>query len=244
MKEKFRLKGIWLVLAIIVGAIIVLWFIKAPIMSSYLSKKIKVKVSIAQITMRPTYTKLYRFHISNPWHSKTRTAFSAKKVRLDYKFKELVSDPTVIDYIQLDDVFLGIEFYNPVGTQNNWTAIAAKSKKNSEKSKGEYFIRKLVINNMDVEIYGMGLKGILGGTEKKHINRLEFNNINSKDGFPTDQLIQAIFGSTGLQKYIQNILSPRGLLRDVFSPFRTSEAVEEEKAPPEKRDASEVVSNP
>ena len=213
-----RRGSIGFVILIIIIAVVVVWVLKAPIMSSYLSKKLGVPVSMLGIKMRPSYTRISRFHIANPRGSKTKTAFSTKTINIDYDLKELFGDRTTIDRIDLNDVFLGIEFYNPLGTKNNWTAIGGNLSK--KKSNGHpYLIRKLVISDMDVEIYGMGLSGLLGGVEKKHIDRLEFTNINSKDGFPTEQLIEAIFGRAGLQDYIKNLFSPQGVIKDAVKPL-------------------------
>ena len=213
-----RRGSIGFVVLIVLGAIIALWLLKAPIMSSYLSKKMGVDVSILGITMRPSAAKIYRFKISNPMRFKSRTAFSAKEIFMQYTFGQLFATPTVIDLIELNEIFLGIEFSNPLGTQNNWTAIAAKMPE--RKSKGEgVLIRKLVLNDIDIEIKGMGLDAITGSTQKKHIARLEFNNINSNEGFPTEQLIQAVFGSAGLKDYIKNLFSPSNTIKDAVQPF-------------------------
>jgi len=232
-----KLHGFWLILVIIIIALIVLWFLKAPIMSSYLSRKMKVKVSMLAITLRPSYTKIYRFHISNPRGSKTRTAFSSKKITIRYSWKKLRQTPTVIDEIVLDDIYLGIEFYNPLGTDNNWSRIFAKMKEDEQKEKGKgggVIIRKLVLNNIEVAIYGMGLKGLLGQVQKKKIPQIVFHDINSKEGFPTAQLIEEIFGSLGIQKFIKDLLSPEKIFKKIPIPIKIGKEDETKKPPSEK----------
>jgi hypothetical protein len=207
------------IIIIILGTIIAVWLLKAPIVSSILTKKIGVPVSILSIKMRPSYSEISRFRVANPRKSKTKTAFSSKKIRVDYALKSLFGDPVVIDEINIKDSYLNIEFYNPLGTSNNWTAIGEKMPKTKSKEKTEYLIKRLVITDLLVEIHGMGLGGLLGKVERKRIPRMEFRNINSKDGFPTEQLIRKIFGSAGIQDYIKNLFSPEGVIKDAVKPL-------------------------
>jgi len=204
-------------------SLIFLWALKAPLFSSFISHQMKMHISIAGIKIRPTFSKIYRFHIRNPAHARGRTAFSAKNIIVDYQFKELREEPVTIDQIEVNDAFMGIEFYNTFGTQNNWTELLSKLNK-KKKSTTDVHIRKLVINNLEVEIRKMGLAGVFGSPiQTKTIKRLEFDNINSKDGFPTEQLIQAIFGKSGLMKYIDTIYKAPGVLKDIFLPFVDNE---------------------
>jgi hypothetical protein len=229
-KLLFWILGILLILA---AAFAVFWFVKAQVASSYLTDKMKVPVSILDIRIRPTYSKIFRFHISNPRGSPSRTAFSSKTITVNYQWKGLFSNPTVIDLIQVDDAFLAIDFYNPMGTSNNWTAIIAGMKQDeNQKEMREVLIRKLVVNNLSVQIRGMGISGaVFGKVERKFIPRLEFDNINSKEGFPTKELIQAIFGSTGILNYIKDAFSPQNLLQKGL-PFRLFGELDREEAIP------------
>ncbi len=205
---------------IIIGALITLWALKVPLMSAYLSNRLGVPVSMLGVKIRPSYTSITRFRVANPRSAKTKTAFASKKIRADYAIKELFGSPSTVDQITLNDVFLSIEFYNPLGTVNNWTEIAKNMPKQEKKKKGKgYLIRKLVINDLLVEIHGMGLGGLLGKVETKRIPRLEFTNISSEEGFPTEQLIQAIFGRTGLDKYIKDLFSPGRIIPDAAKPL-------------------------
>jgi hypothetical protein len=55
--------------------------------------------------------------------------------------------------------------------------------------------------------------GLSGSNQIKKIDRLEFNEINSREGFPTKQLINAIFQGAGLQDYIKNMLNPENVIK-------------------------------
>lgn len=204
-------KGIFLV---VIGSVIFLWIVKAPVMSSYLTKKMGVDVSMSRISLWPSETKIYKFKVKNPRGFKTKAAFEAKEIILDYEAKKLLKDPAEIEEIAINSAFLSIEFSNPLGTKNNWTAIAEKMPK--EKGKKEVVIHKLILNDLTVAISGLGLSG---GSQTKKIPRLEFDEINSKKGFPTELLIKAIFQSAGIDQYIKDAFDPKNLLDQFLSPF-------------------------
>ena len=165
---------------------------------------------------------IQNFKVKNPRGFKSKRAFEAKTSQALYIFSNLFKNPTVIDKIELDDIYLNIEFTSSIGTKNNWTKIAAKIPKKDLEDKGEnYLIRKVVLKNITVEIFGKGMTK--NQTQVKKIDRLEFDNISSETGFPTKELINAIFGGAGLQQYIKGIfqdaLKPEKALERVLSPL-------------------------
>jgi hypothetical protein len=209
------LKYGWKVIVlVIVGALLFLWLIKAPIMASYLTGKLKVPVSVSRISTWPSQTNITNFRIKNPRGFKTETAFKADKTKIHYQFSQLIGNPSVIDRIDINDIFLSVEFSNPLGTQNNWTAIGAKMGKSSGH---EVVIHKLVLTNLTVEIRGLGLTG---APQTKTIDRIELNEIDSAQGFPTKQLISQIFKGAGLQQYIKDAFDPQNMMDKALSPFK------------------------
>lgn len=223
-----------LICGVIIALVLFFWIIKAEVASSYLTDKLKVRVYMMGIKIRPTYMHISHFRISNPLESKERTAFSAKTINVNYQFNKLIGDPSVINLIEINNAFLEVELYNPLGTKSNWTKITAGLAKDKTKNR-EVIIQKLVINNLDIEIRGLGLTGMMGRVQNKHVDHLEFNNINSKTGFPTKELIREIFGSSGLQDYLKSLFSPQDFLQDALSPFKLfGNGDQKEKTPSEK----------
>ncbi len=220
-------KSILILLVVLLSAVVVIWLMKAPIASSYLTNKLRVPVSIMGVKIRRNHTRITNLKINNPKGSKTRTAFSSKTIDIDYTIKTLSADPSIVDSIKLDNVFLGVEFYNALGTQNNWTKITQNLSKEDKSSK-EVIIRKLIINDLNVEIYKMGIGALFGQVQKKHIDRLEFYNISSIEGFPTKELIQKIFGSSGLQDYLKNLFQPQNMIKMPFNLFGENEEIPSE----------------
>ncbi len=216
---------------VILGSLIFLWFIKGPIVASYLSNKMKVDVSLLSVKLRPSYLKIHNFRIANPPRSKTAKAFSAKTIEANYSLEKLFGNPSVIEEVFLDKVFVGVEFYNPLGTDTNWGRIfnnmKAKEKK-EEKEKG-FIIRKLIIQDLDLSIYGLGVGGVLGKAQKKHFPKLVFYNINSKSGFPTGLILETIFNSLGIENYLKNLFNPEKELKGIFNIFNKQKSEIEEK---------------
>ncbi len=206
--------------------VLFLWLIKAPILSSYLSGKLGVPVSIGSISMWPSQTNMKNFRIKNPRGFKAHHAFQADQTLVQYRFHNLFGNPSEIDRIDMNNLYLSVEFSNPLGTKNNWTAIAAKMPKTERKQ--DVVIHKLVLTNITVEIRGLGLTG---SPQIKQIPRIELNEINSAEGFPTKQLIQQVFKGAGIQQFIQDAFNPQKVLQKLgpFNPLG-SENLEIEKA--------------
>ncbi len=204
-------------LLVVLGAIVFFWLVKAPILSSYLTHKIKVPISISTISVWPHQTIMNGFRVKNPRGFKLPNALTAGKTTVDYKPEQLVSNPCVFDSIYMDKVYLGIEFSNATGTENNWTAIGSNI---SDDGHGrEVIIHKVVITNITVEVRGIQAK-ILQVPQMQTIERMEFDEIDSKNGFPTKELIRMIFQQAGLEKYIERILSPENIFENVTNPLK------------------------
>jgi len=206
----------WKLLVLVLIAVgVFFWIIKASIISSYLTKKMRVPISIEWISIWPREMQMHNFKIRNPKGFKTPIAFTAETTEIDYAWKKLMGNPTEIDQIVMDTVFLGVEFSNPLGSKNNWTAIG----QNMPAAKGgqRVIIRKLILHHLNVEIRGLGL---MGKTTYKQVDHLEFDNIDSSQGFPTEELVRKIFGGSGLQEYLKDAFSPQNQLQRLTNPFQ------------------------
>ncbi len=203
---------------VILAAIVFLWLIKAPIMSSYLTSRLKVPISMGSISMWPSQTVIKNFRISNPRGFKTRHAFTAARTEIDYQLRALFNNPSEMDRIEMDDVYLSIEFSNPTGTQNNWTAIGSKIPE--EKNPKQVIIHKLILTNITIEIQGFAAK-LAGVPRTQQIERIEFDEIDSLNGFPTKDLINKIFQQAGLEQYIQEMINPEKLFENLTNPLKS-----------------------
>jgi hypothetical protein len=203
-----------ILLLVLVAGIIFIWLIKAPIMSWYLTDKLKVPTSIGSISIWPSETMIHRFRIVNPRGFKMKSAFEAETTKIEYRLKQLRNTPAEIDQIVIDDIHLGIECSNPLCSKNNWTAIGGlMAQKEQKEKKHQVIIHKFVLTNMSVEVRGLGI----GKPPMiKQIDYLEFDEVSSETGFPTDKLIRAIFQGAGLQDYVQDLLNPQNAIKKYF----------------------------
>lgn len=232
-KVKTFWKYFFSIVVVIVLLLVLLWFVKTPIISSYLSSKLKVDVSIDAISAGTSHLRIDNFKINNPKTGyKDKVAFLCKEISADYSFSSLRSDPVVIDEIKLKDIFLEIECKDPMCGKNNWTHILNNINEEEEKTTGEkeVKIKKLVFENLKIQLIGMGIRG--GTKNLSPINRIELNNISSKEGFPTDKLVAAIFRHAGLKDYLKDLVNPKNLLETITSPFKGITGFEEENKAP------------
>lgn len=203
----------------IIAALIILWTIKAPIVSSYLSKTLGMRVSVATVSIGPSRSKMKYFKIDNPHKYKSQYALKAESIRTSYQWKELKDNPTIIDRIEIDQIDLAIEFANVLGTKNNWSDLISRMPEKKENAK-EVIVKKLILTNMRVDIRGMGLSA---KRQTRTIDRMEFTNVSSHEGFPMRELISQIFGNANLFDYIKNIVpgGPGGIIKKLL-PFGIS----------------------
>ncbi len=201
-------KIIALGIAVVLGAI---WLLFAPIVSSYLSRTLGMRVSVAAVTVGPSKMKMRNFRISNPYSYKHRYAFKAGSILSSYQWKSLTGNPRIIDQIEVDQIKLSIEFANALGTQNNWADLISEIPKRKEHER-EVIVKKLIMTNVTVNIEGMGF---LAKSESRTIDRMEFTDVSSKEGFPTGELVAQVFGRANLMQYIKDVLpgGPGGIIK-------------------------------
>jgi len=206
--RKWGWKTIALSIAIIAAS---LWLLEAPFVSSYLSRTLGMRVSVATVFIGPSEIKMKKFKISNPYKYRERYALKAKSILSSYQWKNLTSNPRIIDQIEIDQIKLAIEFSNALGTQNNWADLISKIPKKKEHAK-EVIVSKLILTNVTVNVVGMGF---LAKGETRTIDRMEFANVSSKEGFPTNELISQIFGRANLMQYIKDVIpgGPGGIIK-------------------------------
>lgn len=205
-----------LIVLIAIASIVFIWLVKAPIMSNYLTKKIGVPVKVRSISMWPSETTINHFRISNPRRYENPTAFEVNRTRIDYRWSALTGNPIEIDLITLDDVFLNIYINNDSGKDNNWADIGAGIPK--EPRDREVVVRKLILKNMTVQTEGPGAKK-LGVSGTQHFSQMEFSEIDSKDGFPTKELVAKIFQGAGMRQFLDRFINPANQIKKALSPL-------------------------
>ncbi len=213
---------------IIVGVIAAIWCIKAPIMSSYLTKKLGLEVSVRNISIFPTEIDMKYFKIENPSGFSSRTAFEVEKTKVKYRWSALTHSPSEIDLITLDNVALNIEIRKGGTSDNNWAEIGSYMPK--RKSDRQVVVHKVIVRNLTVTTEGVGAN-TLGVAGIKHFDQIEFDEIDSREGFPTKELINQIFEGAGLKIFIQKFVNPTQQIQKALNPFHIFGTKEQKKAP-------------
>ena len=206
-----------IILLIILGLTLFIWFSKASFLSAYLTKKLKTNVSVSDVGF-PTSSriKIQNFEIKNPEGHKNRTAFSCKLIDVNFSWDEVGKNPSVISTIDMKDNYLLVDCENAICSKNNWSKIiqSISQKEKGARENREVIIKKLSMTNLDVDVRGMGLP--LTISKKVNIPYIEFTNVNSKDGFPTQELIGAVFRKAGLMDYIKGVFEKNGIIDKFF----------------------------
>lgn len=242
----------WIVIAIaaVCIAAFIAWSRAPDILANNLSKKLGVAVEIEDISLGMSNITIDNFEIGNVPNGILPKAFSVETIDIQAPLTRYLKDQIVIDTIQLDNVYLGLEFDSATSTKGNWTRImsnlqdsttsdenAPSSKKRKRKSEQQpantapktgksLLIRELVINNISVDlVYVQG-----DGRIKKlpMIKQIVLRNINSEEGFPMDQLMNSVLGQMLQQVFIQQNLKnmiqelvPRAQdLNNLLDPFK------------------------
>lgn len=167
--------------------------------------------------------------ISSPKGSSLPQAFSCSKLSIDAWITNYLKKDIVIDLIELDNVYLGLEFDSASGTTGNWTRLMNNLSQNSSQrsaSNKTVLIKKLIIRNISTQVF-------YASSSKKPINlkpidKLEFDNISSTDGFPVEQLSSSVLGKMLKQVFVQQNLQdmlnkwiqPQQQIPSYMNPFK------------------------
>lgn len=153
-----------------------------------MSRQLRVPVSIRTLDISKTSAGITRMWIGNFPKSQTSTSFTAETLRLDATLDQIFGNPVTIEHIDINDIFVGIEFYDANGNDNNWGRILHENGQKKSHSR-EYLIRTLILRNLTVELTQAN------GKVKRYptIKQMEFHNISSASGFPVEEIEKAIF---------------------------------------------------
>lgn len=181
------------VLYFIIGVGAFIWLVKVPILSKYLTNKLRQQVSIEWVSIWPSETTIRDLKISNPQGFTSRFALEINTVHLAYQFNQLISNPSIIDLIECDSLVLNIEFLQPENGLNK-SVIINDLMEGTLRSESIQ-LRKLILTNVDIVIRGRD------GSEQiitQHLDRLEWDDIKTERGLLVKELIRRVFESADL----------------------------------------------
>lgn len=215
------------VLIFVVGALIAIDLLSAEILSRLISAQTGTHSSIGHIAFRNDIIILRNLKIGSPPQGHLPTAFSAKEIRLDAPFLNYLKKTVDIRSIEVNDVYIGIEFYDDDRKHGNWTEIMgdlASDPKIKSRLPRKALITELAFNDLEIEVL---LYGWEHSRKLKPIPHLLFHNLDTEDGRITQEITQIVIrklmGHLFLLKSVQDVLSvPTTILKGLFSPFTGS----------------------
>jgi uncharacterized protein involved in outer membrane biogenesis len=194
------IKSLMGLIVICVLAGVILFFLaksRLPDMiASKLSKTLQVAVAIGDVNFTLETIKIDNLEISNPRGFKLDHAFTVQEILIKAPLKNYLKKDIVIDEIDLNNVYIGLEFESPQGTSGNWTTIMANAEKaqtQSSKSASDktVLIKRLVLNNINADLLYQS------DGKVRHlptIDQIVLVNISSQGGDLMDQLMHSALG--------------------------------------------------
>jgi len=217
------LKSLGGIIVVIIVALIVIVFIgwsRAPdIIANNLSKKMKVSVSIDEINFGFKSIEIEKIEIGNPPGSILSKAASAETVVINAPILNYFEQKIIIDEMDVNDIYLGLEFESASGVKGNWTTIMENLKASTSTPKGKeekatrtVLIKKLIFNNIITDV----VYRKEGGKVKRlpTINQIVLTDVSSEGGIPMDQLMNTVLGQMLRQVFVKQNL--KNMLQDII----------------------------
>jgi hypothetical protein len=247
-KIVFTLSGL---IAVILLAAVVIGFIfwsRLPdIVANNLSKKMQVAVDIDSFGLGLGRVSVNKIQIGNPPNSILARAFACNQINVLTPLTRYMDKRIVIDEIDLNDIYLGLEFDSASSTTGNWTTIMgnlnkstggaqnasqkSKKKKNQQpqpqaSSDRSVLIHKLVLTNIDVDVVYRKDSGKV--KKLPRIPRMELTEISSEGGLPMDQILNSVLGQMlkevfikeNLKNMIQEFMNAPSPVQQYLAPFK------------------------
>jgi len=125
--RKFSLFSALALLCLGIG-IALTWTNRENILAHFMSRQLRVPVSIRSLDIGTSSAEISRMWIGNFPNSQTSTSFAAETLLLLAKLDQFFANPVTFEEISIDNIFVGIEFYDAKGEDSNWSRILEKNK--------------------------------------------------------------------------------------------------------------------
>lgn len=222
-----------LIVVVIIAAVLIVFFGWSRVpdwLASKLEEKLQVHVSIDDLHVTWDSIDIQKLEIGNPNKYKLPKAFSVEQILIEAPIPNYLHEQIVIDRMELDNIFVGLEFDNQKNKNGNWTVLMKNLHDSirSHRTDGKtVLIRKLILNNLQITLaYRDGSKS---PQKIKTIKHLEFDNVTSEKGLPTEQItaiimrhmLRSIFTLENLGNMLEGILeSPQKAPQMILKPFK------------------------
>lgn len=207
-----------------VGCLVVLfilliigWNILPGMVSSKLTERAKVAITIRDISLSPWSISINRLKVANPSGSILPEALKISDIDINVPMTHFFHKEIVIPTMTLDKVYLALEFDSPKSKNGNWTTIMSNLNSDHKESKGEsdrsVLIKHLVLTNVEVDL---AYKSTGETRRLKPISRIDLYDISSSGGIPSAQIMNIV-----MEQVLRNVFTKdnlRNMLQDVLTP--------------------------
>ena len=184
------------------------------ILAQIISRTTQTPVTIDHIDFHHDSFAIQHLAVGNHNKAYFPTAFKAEKVTIDASYKQYFKKSIDIEKIEINDIYINIEFYSEDKIEGNWKDLIENMEaahQPSTKNKRQTLIKKLILNNVHVTL--------ILSDGKIHrlspIDHLEFNDVNSGEGIPIKEISEII-----ARKMLYSILQEEGLNLIIKIPYK------------------------
>jgi hypothetical protein len=173
-----------------------------------------VAVSIDSMRFGLSEIEIDQVEIGNAKGYTLPKAFSAEEIELQAPLSTYFKDAVVIDEVNVNDIYLGIEFDSSSSSTGNWTKIMAHFKEASKlekPSKKTALIKRLVFNNIRTEVLFRDSNQL---KKLPMIRQIVLKNVSSEGGVSSDQLTNTILSRMLKQVFLEQNLN--NMLKDLL----------------------------
>lgn len=210
-----------IIILVAVVAGLIFWSRVPDMIANRLSDQMKVSVTIGSMGLGWNRVSVNKIEIGNPPKSILTKAFSCREIDVRAPFTHYLNKNIVLDEIDLQDVYLGLEFDSATSTNGNWTTIMGNmasstppQPKNGSGSDRSVLIHRLVLTNINVDV----VYRKQGGKVQRlpTIPRMELTEISSQGGLPMDQIMHSVLGNMLKEVFIKENL--KNMLQELMTP--------------------------
>jgi uncharacterized protein involved in outer membrane biogenesis len=223
------------IIVICVLAGVILFFLaksRLPDMiASKLSKTLQVAVEIGDMNFSFDAIKIENLEISNPRGFKLEHAFTVQEIVIHAPLMGYMNKDIVIDEIDLNNVYIGLEFESPQAATGNWTTIMAnaqnaQTQSSQSASDKTVLIKRLVLNNINADLLYQS------DGKVRHlptIPQIVLVNISSKGGDLMDQLMNSALGEMLKEIFLKENL--KDIMDKIFQQIPGGNPIQDALAP-------------
>ena len=218
-KAKYIYRSIVGFFLLLFVAISICYTLLPSIVSHSMSKSMGVGVNISGITLSFDNIRVRHLKVGNPSGFHLFHALKVGMIDVHVPATHFFHKKIVIPTVNLDDVYVGLEFKKKGDPNGNWTVIMnhmnSDSDKGKENSDTEVIVKKLNLTNLEIRIVYQDQPQ---NNQTVKIPSIQLTDVSSKGGIPTQQLtrlimrqaLKEIFSKENIQNMLKNVLNPDG----------------------------------